>query len=268
MLDALEAAPFPEAQFGVQEPPSEVTRPDDAGSASNENGPQSTNPPATWPMTFRSAPWNEVLDWYSTIAGLPLQADEMPDGTFNYVDAQQHSLDDITDILQPVLRTKGMLLKRQPQRIELIRLAGNESGNVLGIDLPSRSELAARRESFLELKARIDKVDKRRESIPREAADRQQQLAIIQAETDSLMAEHEAAKKILEVESDEAKLAAGDTERLLERLAAINTRSADCVPQHTLLRLQRELLAMKAAIDEINAILDLARVVERKPTLR
>jgi hypothetical protein len=255
MLDALESTPFPEAQFGV----APVVPDDREVQDKSGTGPAPTNPKekTTWAMHFRSAPWKEVLLWYSTIAGLRLQADEFPDGTFNYDDAEPRTLDEITDVLRPVLRTKGLLLKRQPNGIQLFRIKGTEHGKILGDRLPSPDDLAERRKSAQDLNDRIAELNKQRDAVPADAADRAKQLTIIKAKVIALQAEYQTGLKILEAEFAGAKSLVADAEVLSGQIAAINARSADCVPMHVLLQLQRELLIAKATVAEIAAALDL-----------
>jgi hypothetical protein len=270
LLDALEATPFPEAPLGFQVLPMDGIRelnPDEATGPSR-NDSESTDHSATWPMNFRSAPWQDVLAWYSTIAGVALHADEFPDGTFNYADSEQHTLEDITNILHAVLRTKGLLLKRQPSGIQLIRPKGSEDGSTLGVRLLSHDELVERRTAFQSLQSRIADVNKQRDAVPDDAADRDQQLAIIKAKTDALHAEYQTSLRILEAELQEAKAVVVDVERLAQQAARINRRSADCVPQHILLRLRRELLVAQATAAEIDAVLNVGRVIARESSVR
>jgi serine/threonine protein kinase len=264
MLNELQGTPFPEAQLGTRSPKQHEsdTAPNDDSPPPYDNRSEATNETTAWQVNFRSAPWKEVLDWYSAIAGLPLHADEFPDGTFNYAGTKQHSLEEIANMLQPVLRTKGMLLRRQRNAIQLIRLSGTENGNILVIRLPTHDDLAERRQNLLDLKGRIAELNKQRSAIPTDTPDRERQLAVIQAKTDSLSAEHQTAAKVLEVESQLAKVAIADAQKLSAGVDAVNAQSANCVPQHTQLRLQRELLGARATLDEINATLDIARIVK------
>jgi hypothetical protein len=144
----------------------------------------------------------------------------------------------------------------------LIRLSGTENGNILVIRLPTHDDLAERRQNLLDLKGRIAELNKQRSAIPTDTPDRERQLAVIQAKTDSLSAEHQTAAKVLEVESQLAKVAIADAQKLSAGVDAVNAQSANCVPQHTQLRLQRELLGARATLDEINATLDIARIVK------
>jgi hypothetical protein len=262
MVDALEATPFPETQVGAHESTREdesETKSERGPSPPDESGSESSDQAAAWPMNFRSIPWKEVLDWYSTIAGLPLRADEFPEGTFNFTDTEQHSLQEITGILQPVLRTKGLLLKRQPNGIQLFRIKGTEGGNLLGVELPTHDKLVEKRKAFQDLQNRIAELNEQRGKVPDGAPDREKQLAIIKAKTDTLQAELQTAIRILEAESQEAQIVVADAERLAQQAAAINANSAECVPQNVLFRLQRELRLAKATLDEIDAVLSVGK---------
>lgn len=272
MLDALEATPFPESQFNMQASPPK----DSSGDTKRKAGPTSpdkttakpTDRSAAWRMNFRSAPWNDVFDWYSTIADLPMHADEFPDGTFNYADDDLHSPDDVTNILRVVLRTKGLLLKRQPGGIQLIRLKAAESGDFLSVKLPTHDELVEQRNSFVELKNRMSKLNKQRDTVPDDAKDHDAQLAVIKAQIDAQRAEYETALAILEAEAAEVQFAVNDADELSGHVAAINAKFADCVPLHTVMALQRERLAARATLDEIHAILDVGRIIARTPKTR
>jgi serine/threonine protein kinase len=265
MLDALEATPFPESQFDSQESPSregaDETRLDAGPTPPEEITAEPTDQAAKWRMNFRSAPWKDVLDWYSTIADLPMHADEFPNGTFNYADDDLHSLDNVTNILDAVLRTKGLLLKRQPGGIQLIRLQTAESGSLFGVKLPTHDELVEWRNSFVKMKDRISELNKQRDTVPGDAMDRDAQLAVITAKTASLRAEYETALAIIEAEATLVQIALDDAEELSGRVTAINGKSADCVPLHTVMALERERLAAQAALDEIHAILDVGRII-------
>jgi serine/threonine protein kinase len=270
MLDALEATPFPESQFNTQPSPPK----DSAGEAKRDAGPTSpdektaepTDRSAAWRMNFRSAPWNDMLDWYVTIAELPIHADEFPDGTLNYADEELHSLDSVTNILRVVLRTKGILLKRQPGGIQLIRVPTAEAGNLLGVKLPTHDELAGHCNCIVKMKNRIAELNKQRDTVPDDAKDRDTQLGVIKAQTDSLRAEHVTALAILEAEAAEVQLAVDDADELSQQVTAINAKSADCIPGHTVMALQRERLAAQATLDEIHAILDVGRIIASAPT--
>jgi serine/threonine protein kinase len=193
MLDLLEAIPFPETEFGTLQStdgPSRESDPKSGGTTPAEDESPTTDQSAAWPMNFHGAPWKDVLDWYAAIAGSPLQADEFPDGTFNYADSAQHSVEDAANILQPVLRIKGMLLKRQPRGIQLLRLKGTENGSILlPIGLASQDDLAERRKAFEEFMDRDADLNKQRDAVPDDAADREMQVAIIKARTEALQAE-------------------------------------------------------------------------------
>jgi hypothetical protein len=261
LLDALEATPYPESRDSTEEAKRE------AGPApSDESTTEPAERAAEWRMNFRSSPWKDVLDWYSTIAELPLHADEVPNGTFNYADDESHSLDNVTNILRVVLRTKGLLLKRQPGGIQLIRLQAAGTENLLGLKLPTHDELDKQRKSLVEIKNRISKLNEQRDTLPGDAKDRDTQLGVIKAQTETQRAEYETALAVLEAEATKVQVVLDDAEELSEHIATINAKSADCVPLHTIMALTRERLAAQATLDEIQAILDVGRIIARAPT--
>jgi hypothetical protein len=217
-------------------------------------------------MNFRSSPWKDVLDWYSTIADLPLHADEVPNGAFNYADDELHSLEQITNILRVVLRTKGFLLKRQPEGIQLIRLQAGGTGNLLGLKLPTQDELDKQRKSLAEMQNRIAELNEQRDTLPGDANNRDTQLAVIKTQTDAQRAEYETALAVLEAEATQVQVVLDDAKEMSEHIATINAKSADCVPLHTIMALTRERLAAQATLDEIQAILDVGRNTARAPT--
>jgi hypothetical protein len=116
------------------------------------------------------------------------------------------------------------------------------------------------------MKNRIAELNKQRDTVPDDAKDRDTQLGVIKAQTDSLRAEHVTALAILEAEAAEVQLAVDDADELSQQVTAINAKSADCIPGHTVMALQRERLAAQATLDEIHAILDVGRIIASAPT--
>jgi serine/threonine protein kinase len=255
LLDELESTPFPESPFNP--PPgagskTEPTAPGEGDAAKPREGSA-----LRWRFNFHGAPWKEVLEWFSTIADRPLCADEFPDGTFNYADRKPCSLEEIANVLDAVLRTQDFLLKLAPTGIHVIRLNRNRAVSRLGPKLPAHDELVADRTNLLRLRDEIARLTERRDSLTEGASDRDTQLAVLKAESDSLHNQVAAALAAIKAKSEEAKLAFDESTALLARVDAINAVSADCVPLHVVLRLKREQLECKAALDEINAVLDL-----------
>ena len=54
-------------------------------------------------FSFRYAPWQDVLDWFATQAGLSLHADTAPPGTFNYTDSRRYSPSEAIDVINSIL---------------------------------------------------------------------------------------------------------------------------------------------------------------------
>ena len=69
---------------------------------------------------FRAAPWKEVLAWFAQQANLSLQADVIPQGTFNYTDTHEYTPGEAIDVLNRVLQTKGFLLVRGTGRMLML----------------------------------------------------------------------------------------------------------------------------------------------------
>jgi hypothetical protein len=262
MLDELESTPFPESAFqrpfaptpGADGPNSktEATAPGEEDAAGSR-----ASSAMRWRFNFRGAPWKEVLEWFSTIADRPLWADEFPKGTFNYVDRKPYSLQEIANLLDTVLRTKGFLLKLGPSGVHVIRLKRDRAEKGFGAQLPGHDELVADRRSLLELKEEITNLEARRDSLPHDAADRAAELAILQTQSESLHNQIAAALGALKAKSEEAEFVLDQTTALLARVDSVNRVSAECVPQHVVMELKQIQIEAKAAFDEINAVLGL-----------
>jgi hypothetical protein len=108
----------PVASFKVQQPG------DDPG---NEDAPPQTTPPAgaqqspasdkangpLMSFNFRFAPWEDVLKLFAETAGLTLDLNDVPPGTFNYYDKGKYTATDAMDILNGYLLPRGHVLVRR-----------------------------------------------------------------------------------------------------------------------------------------------------------
>ena len=74
-----------------------------------------------------------------------------------------------------------------------------------------------------------------------------------------------AALAALQAEAEVVKSVVNEAATLLDRVEAINETSADCIPSHVVLRLQRERIEAEALLDEINAVLDFGRAAAPAP---
>jgi type II secretory pathway component GspD/PulD (secretin) len=73
-------------------------------------------------FSFRYAPWQDVLDWFATEAGLSLHADAPPPGTFNYTDSRRYTPAEAIDVINSILLTKGFTLVRREKALILVNL--------------------------------------------------------------------------------------------------------------------------------------------------
>ncbi len=64
-------------------------------------------------FNFRYQPWEDVLDWLAGQAGLSLQSDLIPEGTFNYTDPHEYTPTEAIDLINSMLLIKGYTLVRR-----------------------------------------------------------------------------------------------------------------------------------------------------------
>ncbi len=95
-------------------------------------------------FSFRYAPWQDVLDWFAGEAGLSLQADAPPPGTFNYTDSRRYTPSEAIDVINSVLLTKGYTLIRRDKALILINLEDGVPPNL--VQRVSAEQLDARGE--------------------------------------------------------------------------------------------------------------------------
>ena len=123
------------AQVEDADPPQPDSEPEPADDNEKNNGEEATppvnqereNPPSPTgdgklQFSFRYAPWQDVLDWFATQAGLSLHADTAPPGTFNYIDSRRYSPSEAIDVINSILLTKGFTLIRREKALILINL--------------------------------------------------------------------------------------------------------------------------------------------------
>lgn len=84
-----------------------------ATSTSGENGKPAASPEKKLSFNFRYAPWGDVLKLFAEEAGLSLDLNVMPPGTFNYYDKNQYTPAEALDILNGYLLPKGYCLLRR-----------------------------------------------------------------------------------------------------------------------------------------------------------
>ena len=64
-------------------------------------------------FNFRYAPWADVLKLFSEAAGLTLDLNDVPPGTFNYYDEKTYTVTEALDVLNGYLLPKGFVLIRR-----------------------------------------------------------------------------------------------------------------------------------------------------------
>ncbi|QDT63622.1 secretin N-terminal domain-containing protein [Calycomorphotria hydatis] len=64
-------------------------------------------------FNFRYAPWSDVLKLFAEVAGLTLDLNEVPPGTFNYYDSNSYTPTEAIDVLNGYLLPKGFILIRR-----------------------------------------------------------------------------------------------------------------------------------------------------------
>lgn len=67
----------------------------------------------TLTFNFRFAPWSEVLKEFASYANLTLDLNEVPPGTFNYLDDRRYTPTEALDVLNGYLLQKGYILVRR-----------------------------------------------------------------------------------------------------------------------------------------------------------
>lgn len=74
-------------------------------------------------FTFQYASWKDVIEWFASQSDLSLQADEFPEGTFNYRDeTTEYTPTEALDVLNSVLLNKGYTLVRRGKLLMLLNL--------------------------------------------------------------------------------------------------------------------------------------------------
>ncbi len=99
----------------------------DSGEKSAEANPDkipSTTPPKETKMSFnfRHAPWTDVLRRFAEIAGLTLDLNVVPPGTFNYLDDKEYTATQALDVINGYLLQKGFVLVRRDQFLVVINI--------------------------------------------------------------------------------------------------------------------------------------------------
>lgn len=93
-------------------------------------------------FNFRYAPWADVLKLFADAAGLTLDLDEVPPGTFNYYDAREYTPAEALDVLNGYLLKKGYLLVHRDEFLVVLNIDNPIPPNLIPTvelaDLPNR----------------------------------------------------------------------------------------------------------------------------------
>jgi type II secretory pathway component GspD/PulD (secretin) len=72
-------------------------------------------------FSFATQPWENVLEWIAELAGMSLQMEVKPTGTFNYInDPNKYTLGQAIDILNSQLISKGHILLRKGKYLKVL----------------------------------------------------------------------------------------------------------------------------------------------------
>ncbi|MCA9280719.1 MAG: hypothetical protein H6812_08515 [Phycisphaeraceae bacterium] len=74
-------------------------------------------------FTFKDAPLDQVIDFFARETGLPvIRETDLPDGTVTFISAHAYPLDEAMRILNTILQTRGILLRRDGEFLYLGKL--------------------------------------------------------------------------------------------------------------------------------------------------
>ncbi|MDA0281808.1 MAG: hypothetical protein O3B86_00510, partial [Planctomycetota bacterium] len=93
-------------------------------------------------FNFRYAPWTDVLTLFSNAAGLTLDLNAVPPGTFNYRDSRKYTPTQALDVLNGYLIQKGYILVRRNEFLVVVNIDNGIPPNLVPTvtleELPSR----------------------------------------------------------------------------------------------------------------------------------
>lgn len=81
--------------------------------------------PANIQFAFRYAPWSDVLKLFAEINDLNIDLNEVPPGTFSYLDNHFYTMTGALDVLNGYLISKGYILVRRDQFLSCLNIADN-----------------------------------------------------------------------------------------------------------------------------------------------
>jgi type II secretory pathway component GspD/PulD (secretin) len=73
-------------------------------------------------FNFRYAPWTDVLTRFAKLAGLTLDLNAVPPGSFNYNDSRKHTPMQVLDVLNGYLLQKGYVLVRRDEFLVVVNI--------------------------------------------------------------------------------------------------------------------------------------------------
>ncbi len=83
----------------------------------------SSKPAAEIRFNFKGATWDQALDYFSRLSGLPIVREvPAPDGTVDYLSSRVYSLPEALQTLNILLQTRGVMLRREDDRLFLQKL--------------------------------------------------------------------------------------------------------------------------------------------------
>ncbi len=93
-------------------------------------------------FNFRHAPWADVLKTFAELAGLTLDLNVVPPGTFNYFDDKEYTATEALDVINGYLLQKGYVLVRRDQFLVVVNIDDKVPPNLVPhvtvSDLPKR----------------------------------------------------------------------------------------------------------------------------------
>ncbi|SFI48059.1 secretin N-terminal domain-containing protein [Planctomicrobium piriforme] len=108
------------ASFGA--PAAMNSSPADPNAPAAADVAKATDGPKKMSFNFRYAPWTEVLKMFAEEAGLSLDLNALPPGTFNYYDQGQYTATEALDILNGYLLPKGYCLIRRDEFLVCVNI--------------------------------------------------------------------------------------------------------------------------------------------------
>lgn len=95
---------------------------------------------------FQYAPWDRVLKMFTQAAGLSLDLNALPPGTFSYADPHEYTATEALDVLNGYLQPKGFGLIRRDEFITCVNLDAAIAPNLIPVIKPEELDNRARNE--------------------------------------------------------------------------------------------------------------------------